>query len=244
VTANGEDVPTEGTNQHAGASGDRNTITRDGNTGTTSDRNGAPGVRDAGSSAAASDSSCSANSGTAAAEAAHRANPERRTDGRAEASGTAGLDGSAQQGRPGLTLWVIIDDAKWFSAQASTNARYLAAGGLAVVWALADGKVAGLRRWYMSLAVFGFVLALLGDFVHYALAAKKLIAVIDRNKVARVAYDSVAQVTNADLPATTWFAWKLRVLVTAYVALAWAFVMTVFPEVGDAVRRFAAFATN
>lgn len=164
------------------------------------------------------------------------------TDGGAQGSRT-GVDGTARQGR-GLTLRDIIEDAKEFSAQASTNTRFLAAGGLAVVWALADGKVAALRRPSMSLAVIGFVLALVADYLHYAFATKKLVAMIERNAGAGATHDSPVRLTRADVPAAAWFKWKTRCLVWAYLVLAWAFVMTVFPEAGGAVRRLAEFLTQ
>jgi hypothetical protein len=139
-----------------------------------------------------------------------------------------------------MTLQSIIEDAKSFSAQASTNARYLAAGGLAVIWALAEGKPSGLRHWYMVLAVLGFVLALFADFMHYSNAARRLSDVIERNRAARIPYESQALVTDADLTASWWFRWKMRILIAAYIFLAVAFVAVVFPGTDEAARRFMA----
>jgi hypothetical protein len=201
---------------------------------------GAPGGPDTGAPAVRAEDGTEADAGSAAAVTGDRAG--RSAPGRAEGS-ASDLDRPAKQGR-GLTLQVVIEDAKEFSAQASTNTRYLAAGGLAVVWALAKGDVAALRRPSMSLAVVAFVLALVSDYLHYSLATKKLVALIERSAAAGATYDSPVMLTRGDVPAAAWFKWKTRLLIAAYVVLTWAFVMTVFPEVGEVVRRIVALITK
>jgi hypothetical protein len=94
----------------------------------------------------------------------------------------------------------------------------------------------------MSLAVVGFVLALGADYMHYARATKKLVAVINRN--AGVAYDAPVVLKHSDITAGRWFTIKNWCLVVAYVVLTWAFVMRVYPEAGASVRWLAAVLTQ
>ncbi len=127
--------------------------------------------------------------------------PARAGDPRAPGSpagAAAGLDGAQGQAAAGIALGTIIADAQFFSKQASDNTRWLAAGGLAVVWALAQGKVTELRRWPMWLSVLVFAFVLVGDYLHYTRTSRKLADVIERCEAARTSINALVVLSRKD----------------------------------------------
>lgn len=155
----------------------------------------------------------------------------------ADQAKAANLDGTSEQAQA-VTLIDVIEDANWFSAQASTNIRYLAAGGVAAVWLLGGATVGGLRSIGLTIALAGFAAVMLTDFLHYSTSAGRLGRFIEECAERGCGRDSkVFLPPDAATPAKRWYAWKTGLLIAAYVALALSFVARVFPEVISLIAR-------
>jgi hypothetical protein len=78
----------------------------------------------------------------------------------------------------GVKLSSIDADYKWYSAQASSAVRYLAAAGAGLVWILAGGKADGVRLEHI-IAFVAFAFVMVADLLQYLVAARVWGAFLD-----------------------------------------------------------------
>lgn len=126
-----------------------------------------------------------------------------------------------------MTYADLRDDAHYYSAQASTQIRYIATAGLAAIWALSAGKLQAFRSFWLSAALSLFVSALGVDLFHYTETSRRLGTSLKEAASKRLSLESLIEPGAAATPAALLFSLKFGLVLLGFIAFAIAFVQGV-----------------